>query len=89
MVAIEAMAMGCPVVASDASSARESIGSAGMMFAPGDWRDAAKRLLMLDDEQTWVRTSQTSYEWAVQFDADKLADDFVDAALPFLIGANP
>lgn len=86
MVAVEAMAMGCPVVVADSSSARESVGVAGMLFAPGDWRQAAEALLALRCAPDWPKASLVSLEWAKRFDDEALADRFVDVTLPFLAG---
>jgi glycosyltransferase involved in cell wall biosynthesis len=51
--ALEAMARGCPVVASNTTALPEVVGTAGVLVAPGDvsaWSDALTRLI--DDEPT-------------------------------------
>ena len=44
MVLIEAMAAGVPVIASSSGAIPEVVGTAGQLFAPGDWRGLADRL---------------------------------------------
>lgn len=76
MVALEAMIMGCPVVAADISSVRESTGEAGLLFAPGDWRAAAAALTALVEPESWAQASKAGFEWAKGFEGIRLADDF-------------
>ena len=52
MVALEAMAWGCPSVVADASSMPESIGDAGLLARPSDPRDFAAQILRLWDDRT-------------------------------------
>lgn len=86
MVALEAMIVGTPVVAADISSVRESCGHAGVFFPVGDWRAAADGLTTLCDPDIWAMRSRDGHDWAQQFDADVLAQDFVRRVLPLLQG---
>ena len=86
MVALEAMIVGTPVVASDISSVHESCGEAGLFFPVGDWRAAADALSRLRDPGVWAARSRASNDWAKRFDADALARDFVVRVLPLLEG---
>ncbi len=68
---IEAMARGCPVVASDASSLPEVAGGAGVLVAPGDvgaWRHAVERVVGDDDERARLAAAGTAraaeFTWA-------------------------
>jgi len=88
MVALEAMIVGCPVVAADISSVRESIGPAGSFFKVGDWQSAARNLETLADDAQWRAASRAGFQWAKEFDADRLADAFAKTTLEFLTGAG-
>lgn|GEM_PF-6520255 len=80
MVAVEAMAAGCPAIAADLSSARESVGDAGMLYAPGDISAVLSHLQALRDPQIWAARSVASVEWAAQFDEDACVSTFVAKA---------
>lgn len=77
MVAIEAMAVGCPVIAADNASARESIGTGGMLVASGDIDAAVAALLSLDTYETLADLIQKGHVWARAFDAQDCAAKFV------------
>jgi alpha-1,3-rhamnosyl/mannosyltransferase len=64
----EAMAMGCPVIASDLPVVREVVGDAGSLVSPGDvtgWADAMLRLL--DDDDLRGRLAAAGTERARRF----------------------
>ncbi|MBV7380165.1 glycosyltransferase family 4 protein [Maritimibacter dapengensis] len=84
MVALEAMIVGCPVIAADISSVRESTGEAAQLFPAGDWRAAAFALDDLTDPDWWCAVSQNGYEWARHFDARKLSASFADKILSLI-----
>lgn len=81
MVALEAMIVGCPVVAADISSVRESTGGAGRLFPVGDWRAASQALGDLRDRHVWATASKASYDWASRFDSATLSAAFADRLL--------
>ena len=69
--ALEAMARGCPVIASNTTAIPEVVGDAGVLVAPGDvsaWTDALLRLV--DDEPARAdlaargRKRATNFTWA-------------------------
>ena len=70
MVAIEAMTARCPVIATDLSSAAESVGPAGMLVQPGDLASVCRHVTSLLDPT--VRQSYVSQglRWVEQFDAE-------------------
>ena len=51
LVALEAMAAGVPVVATDVGGCREAIGAAGLLTAPGDPRATARAILRLAHDE--------------------------------------
>lgn len=77
MVAVEAMAVGCPVIAADNSSARESIGTGGILVPSGDVDAAAAALLSLDDPTFRAEMAKQGQRWAQAFDAERCAKEFV------------
>ena len=71
---LEAMASGCPVLASDTSSLPEVVGDAGILLdpmRPGDWIDAIGRILA--DEAQRERLSAAGLERARLFDWKRAA----------------
>jgi len=53
---LEAMASGCPVVASNASSIPESVGDAGLMFDPASQEDLIKQIEKVINDKSMVAT---------------------------------
>lgn len=78
MVALEAMAVGCPAIACDVSSIRESVGEAGMLIPPGDISAAAAHAQALLDPQTRERWKAKGLAWAQEFEAEACADAIVE-----------
>lgn len=71
---LEAMACGCPVIASDSTSIPEVVGDAGILLDPQDttaWRDAI--LKVLDEPATRERMKQKSIQQASIFNWDDCA----------------
>ena len=77
MVAVEAMAAGCPVVAMDATSAGESLGKAGLLVADGDVAAVTETLASLADPALRAELVKRGLERAEGFDATACADEFV------------
>lgn len=76
MVAVEAMAVGCPALVADRTSASESIGDAGFLFS--DAQDAVAQLAKLEDAATWKTMSKAGINWSQQFEANRCAAAFVE-----------
>ena len=79
MVPLEAMAVGCPVICSDFSSIRESVGNAGIVCVPGDLADMEfwfKKLLNGEVRSCW---SLKSIDWASKFDSSDCSQSIVDS----------
>lgn len=79
MVAIEAMSVGCPVIAADNSSIRESVGAAGLLVPAGDVDAAVLAARELDTAEAFARREKAGRDWASAFDANRCARDFVAA----------
>ncbi len=73
---VEAMATGCPIVASDRTSIPEVAGEAGLYFNPDDPRDIAHKISRLfnDPEQTRIRV-EIGRERAKTFSDRKMAEE--------------
>lgn len=52
LVVAEALAFGCPVIASDQAVFREIVGNAGLLYRNGDARDLAAKIAHLMDDST-------------------------------------
>lgn len=77
MVPLEAMSVGCPVIVSNTTSARESIGDAGILVEHEDTNKAAEWVLKLSDRECRESYSIKSIAWAERFRAEDCVDDFV------------
>jgi len=53
---VEAMAVGCPILASSAASLPEVLGPGGELFSPDDPDELAGLFLKLEQDETWRRT---------------------------------
>ena len=76
MVAIEAMRVNCPVVATDISSIAESTGGNAMLYPAGDFDAAAEHMLALHSDPASVDIAALQ-AWADRFDAAKCARNIV------------
>lgn len=89
MVALEAMAVGCPAIVADASSIRESVGEAGLLVPPGGVEAAADHVEMLLDPATRSAWAETGRTWSAAFEAGACADAIVETCIQALAGASP
>lgn len=74
MVALEAMARGCPVIAADATALPETVGDSAMLVAPDDrdgWAEAM--LALMTDEALRARLVQAGPQRARQFSSETAA----------------
>lgn len=74
MVALESMTVGCPAIAPDISSIRESVGEAGLLIPPGDVAAAAAHVESLLDPAVRAARQAAGLTWVKDFDADQCAD---------------
>jgi glycosyltransferase involved in cell wall biosynthesis len=79
---LEALALGCPVIAAEVSGVREQVDEAALLVPPGDasgWADAVRKL-----EQDDLRVELVARGRAVA--ASRRVDDYVGRVLEFLDG---
>ncbi|WP_298436736.1 glycosyltransferase family 4 protein [uncultured Jannaschia sp.] len=74
MVAVEAMAAGCPVAGYDVASIRESVGPSVPLARDGDVDGLVTRLVALDDASRRATEVEAGRLWARTFDARSCAD---------------
>ena len=86
----EAMSLGTPVLAADATALPEVVGDAGWLLPPGrvdDWSEAMARMLVDGDERQRMgeagRARATRYTWAANADATVTSYRDVAAMLDF------
>lgn len=77
MVALESMAVGCPAIATDVSSIRESVGAAGLLVPPGDVAAAADHVERLLDPVFRNARQAQGLAWVQRFEAENCADAIV------------
>lgn len=72
---LEAMACGCPVVASNASSVPEAVGDAGLLFDPNDRNDLIRQIeKVITDETISLNLIEKGKIRAKKFSWDNMAD---------------
>ncbi|HEY0215931.1 MAG TPA: glycosyltransferase [Cellulomonas sp.] len=77
-VAVEAMALGVPVVASDSGALRDVVGGAGTLVPPGDAAALARALaVVLDDPEQAARMRAAGYERARQYTWDAIGEAYL------------
>jgi glycosyltransferase involved in cell wall biosynthesis len=75
LAAVEAMASGLPVIASDVEGLNSVMPGAEFLFPPGDAQSlAAKIQLFLDDEALRQASAKRCREWAQQYDIESHAN---------------
>ena len=74
LAGVEAQANGCPVVASDLSTLRYSLGAGALYTRWNDRSGYAEALRVLDDPALWAAMSDAARENAARFDPEKDAD---------------
>ena len=79
MVPVEAMGVGCPVICSNCTSLKESVGAAGIVCEPGDLESMEKKFVELMDEDVRAEYSARSFSWAKKFHANKCSEQIVEA----------
>ncbi|UIP07376.1 glycosyltransferase family 4 protein [Erythrobacter sp. SDW2] len=77
MVALESMAVGCPAIATDVSSIRESVGAAGLLVPPGDVAAAADHVERLLDPVFRKARQVQGLAWVERFESESCADAIV------------
>lgn len=78
LAAVEGMAAGKPVIASDVDGLREVVAGAGVLFEPGNEKDLAEKIMQLDsDSKVYELTAKKCFERAKEFDISKMVDGYL------------
>ena len=78
MAAVEGMAAGKPVIASDVDGLREVVAGAGVLFESGNEKDLAEKIMQLDsNSELYESISKKCIERAKEFDISKMVDGYM------------
>jgi glycosyltransferase involved in cell wall biosynthesis len=79
LAAVEGMAAGKPVIASNVPGLAEVVGNAGILFEPGDYGGMACEInSLLDNEKRYRQVADACLERAEMFDIRKMVDSYLD-----------
>jgi glycosyltransferase involved in cell wall biosynthesis len=79
LAAVEGMAAGKPVIASNVTGLAEVVGNAGILFEPGDYGGMACEInSLLDNEKRYRQVADACLERAEMFDIRKMVDSYLD-----------
>lgn len=78
ITAVEAMASGIPLVASDIPGLGEVVKGGGLIFNAEDERDLAEKILSLEDESYREMVSQREIEHSKKYSLEKTADEYIE-----------
>ena len=77
LTAVEIMACGRPVVASDVPGLKQVVQDAGLLFKAGDPEELARTVnSLLGDEQLYLQTARSCAERAAEYDIKKTAEGY-------------
>lgn len=78
LAAVEGMAAGKPVVASDVQGLAEVVEGAGILFPKGDYQCLAKEIEKLSDDKAYYNTvSNRCAQRALEYDINKMVDGYI------------
>ena len=76
--AVEGMASGRPVLASDVDGLHEIVGGAGILFELGNEKQLAEKIQnIMDDKELYNKTVEQCLERAAKFDAEVMTDNYL------------
>jgi glycosyltransferase involved in cell wall biosynthesis len=79
LAAVEAMASGLPIVASDVSGLREVVSGAGLLFKQGDEKSLADKInSLLTDRKLYEKIANLCLERAKQYDINVMVEQYID-----------
>jgi Glycosyltransferase len=79
LAALEGMAMGKPVIATDVPGLRQTVKSAGILFPVGDAKALADEITKLvSDEEYYNKVAKKSLEQAKLFDFNVMVDKYIE-----------
>lgn len=78
LTALEAMAAGLPVIASDVEGVRQVVEGAGLLFPQGDSKALSKIIMqLLSDEHTYMEVSKQCLQRSQQYDIQETANKYI------------
>lgn len=79
LVAVEGMAMGIPVVASDVKGVSDIVEGAGLLFQVGNSKDLAEKILLLGkDSDFFIEISEKCLIRSREYSIEKMVDRYID-----------
>ena len=79
LAAVEGMAMGKPVIASDVAGLRETVKGAGILFPVGDAKALANEITkLLSDDEYYNKVAKNSLEQSKLFDINIMIDKYIE-----------
>jgi len=78
LAAVEGMAAGKPVIASDVSGLSEIVKGSGLTFEEGDFKDLAKKILLLEDKTYYQHITNLCIEKSKKFDVQNMIKLYIN-----------
>lgn len=78
ITAVEAMASGIPLVASDVPGLGEVVRGGGLVFNPGDENDLTEKILSLENNEYREKISQREREQSKKYSLEKTAEEYIE-----------
>ncbi|MGL4732700.1 MAG: glycosyltransferase [Fusobacteriaceae bacterium] len=78
ITAVEAMASGIPLIASDVPGLGEVVRGGGLLFAPGDEKELAEKIISLEDENYRKMVSEREVEHSKKYSLEKTAQEYLE-----------
>ncbi len=77
LAAVEGMASGKPVIASNVPGLSEIIKDAGLSFEKGNYKELAKKIISLEDEDYYKQIANSCLQRAKEFDIKKMIESYI------------
>lgn len=79
LTAVEFMAAGCPIIASNVEGLKQVVEGAGILFNKGDEKDLANKInRLLNDGKLYNKISQSCRERAISYDIVNMTSKYLD-----------
>lgn len=77
LVAVEAMASGIPLIASNVNGLAQVVSGGGILFDKGNEKDLSDKILSLENEKYYQQVCENSIVKAKQYDIDSMVDKLI------------